>query len=183
VSDDDPNFIKSNFALTTTTTIDNRLYASHSSNSVKSLFFKSEENELEDFAVIWYSVADNKIIEQKLYYMNDYVITFDEKEACLDFIRKEKRSIFLIVSGTLAENFVPIIYELRQIVMIYIFCIRQADHELWTRQYRRKIGGIFLFEYELNAKVLLDILNLIVHHPSQSSHLRIKQQKKHQPVI
>ena len=59
---------------------------------------------------------------------------------CLLEIQNEK--IFLVISGTLAQSFVPCVHDLPQLDTIFIFCQNNAGHEQWTSEYC-KIKGIF----------------------------------------
>ncbi|CAF3359991.1 unnamed protein product [Rotaria socialis] len=67
--------------------------------------------------------------------------TFNELDQCQDFI-KCVNNVFLIVSGTMGQQLVPLIHDLEQIHSIYIFCMNKHKYESWTKQYR-KIEGVF----------------------------------------
>ncbi|CAF3868752.1 unnamed protein product [Rotaria sordida] len=87
---------------------------------------------------------DQYSINQLRLIMNSIII-FTNKEECLKFIHKfktTKNKLFLIVSGSLGKDFVPIIYQLSQINSIYIFCGRKTNHEYWAKNYE-KIKGVF----------------------------------------
>ena len=76
--------------------------------------------------------------------VNRYVITFIEEKQCLNYINEfqEANRLFLILSGSLGEHFVPQIHHRQQIHSIYIFCGRKSIHEVWARKYW-KVKGVF----------------------------------------
>jgi tetratricopeptide (TPR) repeat protein len=67
---------------------------------------------------------------------------FTELEKCFNFVNSVKHEkIYFVVSGSLGPQIVPRIDALDQIQGIYIFCGNKANHEQWTKQYK-KIKGI-----------------------------------------
>ena len=45
--------------------------------------------------------------------------------------------ITLIVSGEVGKNLVPCVHDLGRIVSIFIFCVRQAEHTEWAKNYNK----------------------------------------------
>ncbi|CAF0879698.1 unnamed protein product [Adineta steineri] len=73
----------------------------------------------------------------------NYVTTFNEVDECMNYIGKMKdEKIILIISGTLGQNFIPIIHDTSQIISIFIFCKNKLVHELWAYSWS-KIKGVF----------------------------------------
>ncbi|CAF3948017.1 unnamed protein product [Rotaria sordida] len=66
--------------------------------------------------------------------------TFNDLSICQDFI-KHVNNIFLIVSGSVGRQLIPLIHDLDQIHSIYIFCLNKSSHESWAKQYE-KIHGV-----------------------------------------
>ncbi|CAF4001701.1 unnamed protein product [Adineta steineri] len=61
----------------------------------------------------------------------------------MNYIGKMKdEKIILIISGTLGQNFIPIIHDTSQIISIFIFCKNKLVHELWAHSWS-KIKGVF----------------------------------------
>jgi hypothetical protein len=104
----------------------------------------------DDYVLIWLDASINKDEQDDQYSLNQLglviksIIIFINEQKCLEFINKFrlKNKLFLIVSGSLGENFVPKIYDLFQINFIYIFCGQKKKHEIWTKKYE-KIKGVF----------------------------------------
>ncbi|CAF4376664.1 unnamed protein product, partial [Rotaria sp. Silwood2] len=67
--------------------------------------------------------------------------TFNDLNICQDFI-KHVNNIFLIVSGQMGRELIPLVHDLDQIHSIYIFCMNKSTHESWAKQYK-KILGVF----------------------------------------
>ena len=68
------------------------------------------------------------------------VHTFNEIEGCKNFIA-HANNIFLIVSGQMGLELVPVVHNLDQIHSIYIFCINKPKYDVWSKQYK-KIRGV-----------------------------------------
>jgi hypothetical protein len=104
---------------------------------------------IENFIVIWLdstiseSNEDTQNSITQLRHIINSVETFTNPTECLDFIKHiQNEKIFLIISGSLGEQFLPLIEDNIQIDSIYIFCKNKTKHESWANQYR-KIKGIF----------------------------------------
>jgi hypothetical protein len=94
---------------------------------------------VENFVVVWLdaSIGSNTDTQQskdQLQELVNVVNTFTDPEACRNFINGVKdEKIFLIVSGTLGQQFVPTVQEVTQIDSIYVFfCSDKGKHENWT---------------------------------------------------
>ena len=64
------------------------------------------------------------------------VHTFNDLHTCQEFIT-HVNNVCLITSGSLGEQFVPLIHNLSQIHSIYIFCFNKQKHELWAKNYAK----------------------------------------------
>jgi hypothetical protein len=104
----------------------------------------------DDLTIIWCdtSINNNEQDDQhtlrQLRDVSKQVSIFTDEHGCLEHIDRieEKNKIILIISGSLGENFVPKIFDRKQIYLIYIFCGRKIKHELWAKKYK-KIKGVF----------------------------------------
>jgi hypothetical protein len=104
---------------------------------------------LENFILIWLdaninirnndynsSIADL----QKLVHV---ILPFTDPDPCIDFISNIKNEkIFLIVSGSLGQNIIPLLHDLYQIDSIYIYCDNKSKHEKWAHK-EKKIKGVY----------------------------------------
>lgn len=64
------------------------------------------------------------------------VHTFDEINACREFL-SEVNNVFLITSGAIGEQLVPLVHNLDQIHSIYVFCYDIAKHQKWAKRYSK----------------------------------------------
>ncbi|CAF1571369.1 unnamed protein product [Didymodactylos carnosus] len=79
--------------------------------------------------------------------------TFDDPVKSIKFIRdNDDKKIFLICSGVLAKEIVPIVYQLPQLYMIFIFCAQTRNHREWAIDYVEKVH-IFNFDEDLLISV------------------------------
>ena len=60
-------------------------------------------------------------------------------DRCIKFIKEEcvHRRVFLIASGGLGKEVVPVIHDLPQVYAIYIYCISTAFHSQWAKTYNK----------------------------------------------
>ncbi|CAF2610953.1 unnamed protein product [Rotaria sp. Silwood2] len=66
--------------------------------------------------------------------------TFTDVDHCIEYIRSHSNeSIYLIVSGSLAKEIVPEIYEFSNLVQIFLFCGSISGYAEWAMDYRDKI--------------------------------------------
>jgi hypothetical protein len=98
-----------------------------------------EVENLESFHLIWLSNSINTEIQQQLRTIINYLLTFEDKQQCLQYIHslsKDDRIIF-IVNGKFSQQFIPQIVHLRQIISIYIYCHDKKPHEHWTKNFKK----------------------------------------------
>ena len=104
---------------------------------------------VENFVVLWLDTTlknSNEDIANSIRQLRsivNLVKTFTHTTRCLEYmasIRQER--IFLIISGSLGEQVIPMFEDHKQIDSIYIFCDNKAKHQSWAKDYRR-IKGIF----------------------------------------
>jgi len=103
---------------------------------------------VENFVVVWLDASigsntDTEKSKDQLQQHINVVKTFTDPEECRTFINGIKdEKIFLIVSGTLGEQFVPTAQEVTQIDSIYVFCSDKEKHENWTASFP-EVRGLF----------------------------------------
>ena len=94
--------------------------------------------------------ADGQSKMFELQRISDTIYTFDDQDQCIDFLTDTHTDeAYMIISGALSQNIVPVIQNVAQLKSIFILCQEQTDlsHGL-------KIG--------LKSKVSLQILHLYV---------------------
>jgi len=89
---------------------------------------------------------DNDDCQQTLFELKQVVNNlqiFATKDECHQYIcTNPNQKIFLIVSGSLGQEFVPKIHTFRQVNEIYIFCQDKSKHEHWVKIWS-KVRGVF----------------------------------------
>ena len=90
--------------------------------------------------------------------VND-VRLFTQIDRCIKFLNAiEDEKVFLITSGSLGQQLIPVVHTYSHIETIYIFCSDKSRHEQWTKEWM-KIKGVFTD----------------IHHLCQSLQLAAKQ--------
>ncbi len=117
----------------------------------------SEENK-ENVTLIWFDPnTDGKVDQaatmETLRAINDYVLVYTNLDECISYIesvRNEK--IFLVISGTWAPCILPSIIDLKQLEIVYIFCVKREQH-LYLMEKYAKIAGVFINQKELDSSI------------------------------
>src|ERR1700722_1169711 len=97
---------------------------------------------IENFVVVW---LDSNINETDADYQNSItqlrrivnsIRTFTDVDQCVDFLTQIKdEKAFMIVSGALGQQLVPIIQDFFQLDSIYVFCGHKSKHEQWAKDF------------------------------------------------
>ncbi|CAF3021069.1 unnamed protein product [Rotaria sp. Silwood2] len=108
------------------------------------------EDIVQDFFVVW---LDNHLDESKEDFHNsltklqrtiDVIEKFRDANECITHIsRSENKKIFLVVSGKLTNDVVPLTHDKSQIYAIYIFCFDKSKYEQWATEKWPKVRGVF----------------------------------------
>ena len=103
---------------------------------------------LQNFLLVWLDANFNESSEdfktslQHLRKVVASITTFMDVDQCIDFISDiENEQIFMIISGSLGQQIVPLIHAWSQLHSIYVLCDNQAVHEQWTKKIR-KVKGV-----------------------------------------
>lgn len=126
----------------------------------------------EEFSVIWLDATANDLsatlaLRSHLKSALNHLIVFDNSSECVDFIQSRNATtdkLFLITSGQLGEQAVPIIHELQHVLYIYVFCIDIYKHSSWSQNFS-KVHGLFSDMKPLIDKLSIDIQNLLAGIP------------------
>jgi hypothetical protein len=103
-----------------------------------------EDQNFETYCLIWLDASVNESQEniqaqQQLRTSINHLITFEDDQPCLQYIRcvpKDDR-IILIVSGKLGRIIVPKIVQYRQIASIYVYCMNKEANEQWAKSFSK----------------------------------------------
>jgi hypothetical protein len=86
---------------------------------------------------------DCKNILAQLRCIINVVNTFTNRDQCVDFVTDtDIAKVFMIISGELGQDIIPLIYDIIQLDSIFIFCGNRKQHEQWIKDWP-KIKGVF----------------------------------------
>ncbi|CAF0951271.1 unnamed protein product [Didymodactylos carnosus] len=118
-----------------------------SSLSQLNLNKNDDEKNFETFALIWCDLnatkAEDKLqIQVQLRKAMNYIKTFDNVKNCEHWLRCRQvtsscEKFILIVSDNCGHEIIPQVYELPQLVAIYVFCINKENNENWNERYEK----------------------------------------------
>lgn len=101
----------------------------------------NNQEHLEIFSIIWLEkyadVKENEETRQKLRYIINHLRTFDDSEACKQYIeqRSENARLVLIVSSEFSRTFVPAIHKFQQVSSIYIHSNENTSDQEWAKDF------------------------------------------------
>jgi hypothetical protein len=129
-----PNATSSKAAATTTTT---------SSNTIP-LKWRITQNLLflwEDANIDQSNKDCQNALVQLQSIVND-VHTFTQRDECIDFLTEvDHMKAYLIIEGSIAQQIVPLIHDIPQLDIVYIFCHNKSRDEQWAKTWA-KVKGI-----------------------------------------
>lgn len=96
--------------------------------------------------IIWLDSVSNNSFLLKLG-TDENVETFTEVSPCINSIKNHSQDqpIVLIVSGSLAVKAVPEIYDLSNVLMVFVFCASMETYTDWAMDYCDKL---LMFDHE-----------------------------------
>ena len=97
--------------------------------------------------VIWLDkyigiVGNNEIMKERFRRVTYPLHTFTDINSTVAFIHEQERAgmaVFLIVSGELAHEIVPLIYPFECLVYVFIFCLDMMKHKDLASEYLDKV--------------------------------------------
>lgn len=123
----------------------------------------SSVQNLEDLTITWLDVDQihenvNDYLETKtrLRQCNSYSEIYNDENECIQAIMANE-NVFLIVSGSIFETFIPRIVNFKQIIFIYILCSNPNFNGTSQLKDTSKLRGVFSDKSELIEKVKKDI--------------------------
>ncbi|CAF3794593.1 unnamed protein product [Rotaria sp. Silwood1] len=120
--------------------------------------------QIEDFIIVWLDATINPYDNNRLFkrqfllqISSNCIQTFADQHECIEYIRQNiNEHIFLIVSGSLGKNVVPLVHNLSQVIQIYVFCAVKGQYKSWSESFT-KIRGFFIDENRLMACLKNDL--------------------------
>ncbi|CAF5216838.1 unnamed protein product, partial [Rotaria magnacalcarata] len=132
----------------------NSVKPSSPKQKVKSPSIHSEHEANQQFVIVW---ADSNFDESKPLYhaavtklgrITTSIYTCTDTEQCINYLDSfVDKKVFLIVSDTLGEVLVPLVFDKPQLECIYIFSQVKRQRLLWANKWSAKIKKI-LFDME-----------------------------------
>ena len=118
---------------------------------------------------IWLDVAfktgktNNDIAAEIKKIVSNHIQTFFEPDPCVDYMTDEAigQKIYLIISNSLGQRVVPLIYNLPRIEAIYIYCGNKQAAESWATP-NLKVRGIFTKKNPLLDQIRRDARTCVV---------------------
>jgi tetratricopeptide (TPR) repeat protein len=103
---------------------------------------------LDNIVLIWLDANIDPLNEEcqntlsQLRNVVDNVNIFTDRNECVDLLTEiEDRKAFLVVSGTLSRQIIPLIHDIPQLHTIYIFGHNKSQHQQWSQEWI-KIKGV-----------------------------------------
>ncbi|CAK9188740.1 unnamed protein product [Sphagnum troendelagicum] len=110
---------------------------------------KPLRNNVENFVVVWLDALiddqneDIKKSKSELQRIVNDIRTYSNVNSAVYWMKTvQNEKIILIISGSFGEKVVPVIQNLTQIHIVYVFCSNKEKHKEWSAKYR-KVKGVF----------------------------------------
>ena len=102
---------------------------------------------VQNFRLVWVDAnnvttsEDSQNTLQKLRRVVNDISHFSDPEECVTFLEDvHTEKAFVITSGSLGQDIVPLIHPMAHVDTIYIFCGGQRQHEEWTKEWSKIMG-------------------------------------------
>lgn len=113
----------------------------------------------QNYIIIWLDAGidendddDCHHILSKLQRVVNEIHTFTDIEECIEFVKQVvNEKIFLITSNNAGKNIIPVIHDLPQMSVCYIFCTNESRSEIWTKEWAKIMGVCTEIEHICNA--------------------------------
>ena len=101
---------------------------------------------METFVLVWLATNAEMVTGiTKLLRFGNYLRIFDDPDACIDYVTdRRQEKVFLVVSNSVGEQIVPLIYRIHEIYSIYVYCSNEVEHTVLWAQLYRKVRGVFI---------------------------------------
>ncbi|CAF0899531.1 unnamed protein product [Adineta steineri] len=124
-------------------------------------YTNTDDKSLEIFSLIWLYenvvVKDTRDTEVRLRSIINHIKKFQDIKQCQQYIEQtsQKDRLVIIVSGSLGQEIVPFIHQLRQVISIYVYCMDKKSNEQWTCKFS-KIKSVVVNLDELVSQITTD---------------------------
>ncbi|CAF4060954.1 unnamed protein product, partial [Adineta steineri] len=124
-------------------------------------YTNTDDKSLEIFSLIWLYenvvVKDTRDTEVRLRFIINHIKKFQDVKQCQQYIEQtsQKDRLVIIVSGSLGQEIVPFIHQLRQVISIYVYCMDKNSNEQWAYKFS-KIKSVVVDLDELVSKITAD---------------------------
>lgn len=99
---------------------------------------------MSDFTIIWLDTNASDTKSSFRIKLGD-AQTFTGVDSCINYIQSHPReSIYLIISGSLAKETIPEIYDASNLVQIFLYCGSVSAYAEWAMDYCEKL---MIFEH------------------------------------
>jgi len=80
---------------------------------------------------------------------------FQDVAECIKYIKQtsDEDRLILVVSGRLGREIMPLIYNLHQVISVYVYCMDKKVNEAWSLKYSKV--EFIVFENSLIGECLL----------------------------
>ncbi len=119
--------------------------------------------------------GNNEMMKDRFRRVTYPLETFIDVQPAIDFIHQQQaaeKSVFLIISGSLAREIVPKIYDLDCVIQIFIFCANMKNHTAWAEQYIDKVLIL-----ESDEDLLIRLTNEIANYLKEEANKYDKENK------
>ncbi|CAF4644174.1 unnamed protein product, partial [Rotaria sp. Silwood2] len=123
--------------------------ASNMSEILSSNAMRPRRRKVQNYLLIWVDEnidVKNEDCQNTLAHLRNVVKEVNvcaTSEECIEaLIDVDGGKAFVISSGALGQNVVPVIHDMACVDAIYVFCSKKARHEVWTKKWF-KIRGVF----------------------------------------
>ncbi|CAF3370240.1 unnamed protein product [Rotaria socialis] len=111
---------------------------------------------VENFVLMWLDATQNQNELSVFRSICNEINLFSSIDMCLAAIASVKNEIvFVIVSGTLGQQFVSLLRSYQQIDSVYIFCSNKQKHQQWSSKFPI-IKGVFTDLKSIYTQILSD---------------------------
>ncbi|CAF1390651.1 unnamed protein product [Rotaria sordida] len=128
---------------------------------IDDLHTKIDDPDIETFCLIWLdanvNTEENRDTKQKLNSIIKRLETFQDIEQCQKYIEEQsqKDRLIMIVSGRLGQEIVPSIHQLKQIILIYVYCGDKDSNKPWAEKFS-KVKAVVDDSNELISRIKAD---------------------------
>ncbi|CAF1647765.1 unnamed protein product, partial [Didymodactylos carnosus] len=128
------------------------------------LFDEDDDKNFETFSLLWLDsnvnlTDENITTQEKLREIINYLKTFTHISKCVEWIERKQADndkVILIVSGDYGKEIIPRIFNLPQLISIYIYCGEKVSHEEWSKNYKDKVCAVITSSDELVVRISKD---------------------------